>query len=64
MSEFIATLRSQVDNVLEGMQAAGRSGRDDEVQRHRNRLQDLLDLALEHGVDTAGWVDPATRESL
>jgi len=61
MSEFRTQLRGQVEQAQAAVRTAWRSGNDDEAGRYAARLAELLELAGRHGVDTAGWVDPAVR---
>ncbi|MFB9905976.1 hypothetical protein [Allokutzneria oryzae] len=63
MSEFEATLRSQVDERLKALAAAQEAGHDYEAHLHSARIRDLLDMAARHGVNTGGWVDPAVLDS-
>ena len=63
MSAFETVLRSQVDEALQTLAAARQAGHDYEVDLHGARIQDLLDLAAKHGIDTGDWLDPAVLES-
>ncbi|WP_156365266.1 hypothetical protein [Sciscionella sediminilitoris] len=59
MSEFIRALQSQIDQAQQAWRIAVADGREHDAARHRARVQDLLDLAARHDVDTAGWIDAA-----
>jgi hypothetical protein len=57
MSVFETVLRSQVDEYLGKLDVARRAGHDYEVHLHGARIEDLLDRATQHGIDTSDWVD-------
>lgn len=59
MSEFETVLRGRVSGVREELVAARASARDEDVYMHVARIEELLDLAQRHGVDTAMWIDRA-----
>jgi len=61
MSEFRTQLRGRVEEAQTAVRTAWRAGNEDEADRYAARLAELLELAGRHGVDTAGWVDPAVR---
>jgi hypothetical protein len=63
MSEFERALHSQVDQAQQALGTARQAGHDYEVHLHAARIQDLLDLAATHGIDTGDWIDPALLES-
>lgn len=63
MSEFETALRSQVDDAVQTLDTARQAGHAYEVHLHGARIQDLLDLAAQHGIDPGDWVDPALLES-
>ncbi len=58
VSEFVAALRTQVDQAQQALEQARMAGDRDQVHRHGARLLDLLERAASHGVDTTGWVSP------
>jgi hypothetical protein len=59
MSEFVTVLRGRIDRAREDLAAARAAERDDDVDLHAARIEELLDLAERHGVDTATWIDRA-----
>lgn len=61
MNEFITTLRDRVQVVREQLTTAREAGQEYESDLHLARIQELLDLAARHGVDTTAWVSPADR---
>lgn len=62
MSEFVAALRTQVDQARQALEQALAQAREagdrDEVHGHSARLLDLLEGAASHGVVTTDWVSP------
>lgn len=60
MGQFETTLRNRVVAVQQAITEARRAGDSYTASLHHARLEDLLDLATRHDVDTTGWVDPAT----
>ena len=59
MSEFVTVLRGRVDRARQDLVAARVAGRDDDVDLHVARIEELLDLAERHGVDAVMWIDRA-----
>lgn len=59
MSEFELVLRGRVSGVLEELASARAAARDEDVDLHVARIEELLDLAHRHGVDTSTWIDRA-----
>ncbi|MFC0541873.1 hypothetical protein [Kutzneria chonburiensis] len=58
MSQFVAALRGQVEDVQRALRAAREAGHPYEAGLHAGRLADLVDLARHQGVDVQHWVDP------
>jgi hypothetical protein len=50
-----------VEEAQAAVTAAWRAGNDDEAHLYAAQLAEFLELARRHGVDTAGWLDPAVR---
>lgn len=63
MNEFEAELRNKVVEAGRTLGVAQRAGHDYEIHLHGARIQDLLDLAVQHGIDTTGWIDPALLQN-
>lgn len=63
-SEFVAELRRGVDTAQQAASVAEQAGHPHEAYLHRTRVQDLLDVAGRHGVDTSSWLAPAIRQAL
>lgn len=63
MNEFDKAVRDKVDEAPRALTAAREAGDEYRIHLHMARVQDLLDLAAEHGIDTRGWVDPVPEES-
>ncbi|MBB6375870.1 hypothetical protein BKA01_003092 [Pseudonocardia eucalypti] len=61
MSEFRTVLRGQVEHAQAAVQSAWRFGNDERARLYGARVAELLEVAARHGVDTAGWVEPAVR---
>lgn len=59
MSEFVTVLRGRVQGTHEKLTVARAAEHDYEIHLHIARIQDLLDMAGRHGVDTTSWIDPA-----
>ncbi|QRP50354.1 hypothetical protein [Amycolatopsis sp. FDAARGOS 1241] len=57
-SQFVGELRRGIVAAQDASIAAAEAGQPDEADLHRGRLADLLHLAGEHDVDTAGLVRP------
>jgi hypothetical protein len=60
MRQFETTLRNRVIAVQQAITEARHAGDSYTASLHHARLEDLIDLATSHDVDTTGWVDPAT----
>jgi hypothetical protein len=58
MSEFVTVLRGRVQGAQKELSAARQAEHDYEIYLHIARIQDLLDLAERHGIDTTAWIDP------
>lgn len=63
-SEFVAELRRGIDAAQRAVSVAEQAGHPHEAHLHRARLQDLLEVAGRHGVDTSSWLDPGIRQAL
>jgi hypothetical protein len=61
MSEFKTQLRGQVEQAQAAVRMAWQTGNEEQARLYGARLAELLGLAGRHGVDTAGWLDPALR---
>jgi hypothetical protein len=58
VSAFVATLQGEVEQAQRAFLAAHLAGQPETAQRHRARLEDLLEVAERTGVDAEAWVDP------
>ena len=56
MSEFVTVLRGRIDRAREDLAAARATDREDDVDLHAARVEELLDLAERHDVDTTTWI--------
>jgi hypothetical protein len=63
MSEFETELRNKVVEADRTLREARQAGHDYEIHLHGARIQDLLDVAAQHGIDVTGWIDPALLEN-
>lgn len=61
MSEFRDQLRQGVVAAQRAVTTAWKTGNDDHARWHAGHVADLLEIAIRHGIDTSGWVDPAVR---
>ncbi|NBH01720.1 hypothetical protein [Amycolatopsis sp. SID8362] len=61
MSEFEAVLRERVDTTYRQLTVARRVGLDYETEQQGALLEDLFELARQHGLDAASWVDVDTE---
>ena len=59
MSEFVTVLRGRIEGAHEKLAAARAAEHDYEIYQHIARINDLLDMAERHGIDTTTWIDPA-----
>jgi hypothetical protein len=57
MIVMIGELRTQIDTVQRNLVLACEAGLPYEAHLHRARLQDLIEIAARHGIDTRTWVD-------
>lgn len=64
MGEFAAAMRRAVQDAQGALVAARRARRLHEVNLHRARLRDLLEVAARSGVHAEVWLDPAVRPLL
>lgn len=64
MSQFRDELRGGIGHAQQAVVKAERAGLPHEAYLHRARLQDLLEMAVRHGVDTDDWVVPSIRRGV
>ncbi|MBN9101070.1 MULTISPECIES: hypothetical protein [unclassified Pseudonocardia] len=64
MDVFEQALRESVDRAQQAMLAAQRDDRPFAADQHASRILDLLDRALENGIDTVGWVPASAWASV
>lgn len=57
MSVVIGELRRQIETVQHNLVLAREAGLLYEAHLHHARLQDLIDIAARHNIDTSTWVD-------
>jgi hypothetical protein len=61
MGEFARVLREQVEYAHDCVHSAWSAGNTDAAIHKAYRLNELLELAQRHGIDTGRWLDPAVR---
>lgn len=54
---MIGELRRQIETVQHNLVLAREAGLLYEAHLHHARLQDLIDIAARHNIDTSTWVD-------
>lgn len=64
MGEFVAAIRRAIQDAQGALIAARQARRLHEVNLHRARLRDLLEVAARSGVHAEVWLDPAVRSLL
>jgi hypothetical protein len=63
MTIVIEELREQITTTQARLVAAMEADQPYEVARHRARLEDLIDMAVRHGVDVHAWVNQTLLHS-
>lgn len=61
---MIGELRTQIETVQYNLVRAREAGLLYEAHLHHSRLQDLIDIAARHNIDTSTWVDRAVIEPI
>ncbi|GAA5150122.1 hypothetical protein GCM10023321_14980 [Pseudonocardia eucalypti] len=54
---MIEELRAQLAAAHQHVTVAESAGREHEAQLHRSRIDDLIEIAMRHGIDLKPWPD-------
>ncbi|MFC4943782.1 hypothetical protein [Pseudonocardia sp. GCM10023141] len=54
---MIGELHTQIETVQRNLGLATQAGLPYEATLHRARLEDLVEMAMRHGIDVSAWVD-------